>query len=164
MEWMQIPMFPDYSVDPLGRVRNDKTDRIMALQRNQHGVVHVGLVLDGRQYKRSVALLVAQAFLPPPTPPTFNSIIHLDGDLSNCHIDNLMWRPRWFTINYHKQFKGDLKPSINKPLVNTKTGDHFHNSWHAATTYGLIDKEILTCMINRTYVWPTYVQFKVAKE
>jgi hypothetical protein len=103
--WRQIYEFPGYSVSNMGRVRNDETGRIMALSRNQYGIVNVGLVLGRKQYKRSVALLVADAFLPTWESEVFTSPIHLNGDRSDCRAENLMWRPRWFAAKYHRQFK-----------------------------------------------------------
>lgn len=166
MEWRQIEEFPRYSVNELGQVRNDDTGRTLALQRNQRGAVYVGLVLspDYPQYKRSVALLVAEAFKGPPEPETFNTVIHLDGNFSNCCIDNLMWRPRWFAIKYHQQFRPfdtTPHPVIASRVQDRKTGVIYRNSMEAATTCGLLDKEILTSWLKHTYVWPTYQEFIV---
>lgn len=162
MQWKEIEDFPGYSVSNFGRIRNDDTDRILALQRNQHGVVNVGLVKDGMQYKRSVALLVCLAWLPEQL-EAFDTPIHLDGDPSNNHIDNLMWRPRWFAMKYQRQFKGPV-PSIREQIQELTTGYRYNNSMHAATTYGLLDKEIRDSIVHRTYVWPTYQRFRVVHQ
>lgn len=159
MQWREIEDFPGYSVSNLGRVRNDDTGRVLALQRNQHGVINVGLVRDGQQHKRSVAVLVAEAWLPE-TIEAFDTPIHLDGDLSNNHIDNLMWRPRWFAVKYHQQFKAP-EPSIREQIQDVESGYRYNNSMHAATTYGLLDAEIKQAIIERTYVWPTYQRFRI---
>src|SRR3954463_11128186 len=124
MEFKPIDGFPGYSISSYGRVRNDETDRILALTRNQHGVVQVGLMRDGLQYKRGVALLVARAFLDPPAIETFDTPINLDGDRCNNHIDNLMWRPRWFAVKFHQQFDGHI-PKINEPIQEIHTGLRF---------------------------------------
>lgn len=161
MEFKPIDEFPGYSVSNFGRVRNDNTDRIMTLTINQHGIVQVGLVRGGMQFKRSVALLVARAFLDPPHPDTFDTPIHLDGDKFNNHIDNLMWRPRWFAIRYQRQFSSKRDIAIDRPIREVHTKQRFKNSWEAATMFGLLDREILSSIVNRTYVWPTYQQFRV---
>jgi hypothetical protein len=124
-----------------GRVRNDDTDHIMAMTRNQQGVIQVGLSRDKKQYRRAVGLLVAKAFLAPPALETFNTPIHLDGDLSNNHAENLMWRPRWFAMKYHAQFHSDQR-GFDGPIVEIHTGDVFPNSWAAAMEYGLLDRDI----------------------
>lgn len=160
MQWRPIEDFPGYSVSNFGRVRNDDTDRILALQRNQHGVINVGLVRDGRQYKRSVALLVCQTWLTE-TMEAFDTPIHLDGDPGNNHIDNLMWRPRWFAVKYARQFSDPRIPHIREQIQEITTGFRFNNSMHAATTFGLLDEEIKKSLMHRTYVWPTYQRFRI---
>ena len=160
MELKPIEYFPGYSVSPSGVVRNDDTGRGMALTKNQHGIVQVGLMQNGTQYKRGVALLVAKAFLSPPISSAFNTPINLDGDRSNNHIENLMWRPRWFAIFYHRQFYND-KRGFREPVIDVKTKEWFPNSWEAAIKYGLLDREIMIATLNRTYVWPTYQEFRL---
>jgi len=161
-EWKEIGAFPGYSVSTYGRVRNDTTGRIMAMLRNQKGIVSVGLTQALVQHKRSIAVLVANAFLPKPDMNSFDTPIHLDGDLENNHVSNLMWRPRWFAVKYHQQFLTE-KRGFLVPVVDD-SGEMFETSWEAATKYGLIDREILTATLNRTYVWPTYQKFRVISE
>ena len=52
-----IPEFPLYSITDEGQVINNDTGRVLALSVNRNGVVQVGLMKYGRQYKRGVALL-----------------------------------------------------------------------------------------------------------
>lgn len=160
MDWREIEDFPGYSVNKFGDVRNDDTGRLLALQRNQHGIINVGLVRGGLQYKRSVALLVCRAWLEDAL-EAFDTPIHLDGDSSNNHIDNLMWRPRWFAVKYQRQFSDPNIPHIREQIQDTTTGYRYNNSMEAATTFGLLDKEIRESIIQRTYVWPTYQRFRV---
>lgn len=162
MEWSPIVEFPGYSVSREGQVRNDDTGRIMVLTENQHGITQVGLMKEGKQFKRGVALLVARAFLPAHPHEAFNTPINLDGDRTNNHVDNLMWRPRWFAIMYHRQFHND-KRGFKEPVIDTKTNEWFPTSWAAATKYGLLDREIMMATLNRTYVWPTYQEFRLAE-
>jgi len=157
--WAPIKEFFGYSVSDVGRVRNDDTDRMLALCVNQTGVVHVGLTRGKKQYKRSVALLVARAFLPFPKESRFDTPIHLDGDQRNNQVENLMWRPRWYAIRYQHQFT--MAPQgFSVPIVETHTGEEFPTSWDAAIKYGLIDRDILLAIQNKTFVWPTYQFFK----
>ena len=46
------------------------------------------------------------------------------------------------------------------PIVETHTGEEFPTSWDAAIKYGLIDRDILLAIQNKTFVWPTYQFFK----
>lgn len=159
-EWRSIYEFPGYSVSSHGRVRNDDNERIMTLLRNQQGIINVGLSKNKKQYKRSVTLLVANAFLDPPVPASFDTPINLDGDRSNNYVSNLMWRPRWFAAKYHAQFHNGQR-GYKVPIEDVATGQRFPTSWEAAIEFGLIDREIFTATENRTYVWPTYQIFRV---
>lgn len=163
MEWARIDEFPGYSVSDIGEVRNDRTGRYLSLTTNQAGIVQVGLVKGGSQYKRSVAVLVAKAFLDPPMHPRFNTPINLDGDRSNNRADNLMWRPRWFAVKYHKQFDKP-RQGLRQPIREKRTGEIFPTSWEAAIKYGLLDRDILIATLNRTYVIPTYQEFELVAE
>src|SRR4051794_2006535 len=135
--WREIPDFPGYSVSNMGRVRNDDTRRIMALSRNQYGILYVGLTYGREQFKRSVAVLVADHFLPTFESDAFDTPIHLNGDRSDCRAENLMWRPRDFAIRFHKQFRND-RILVKKTIEDLKTGERFRNSMAVAQRFGLL--------------------------
>lgn len=162
--WREIESFPDYSVSDYGRVRNDHSGHIMALLRNQHGVIHVGLSRDRTQHKRSVAVLVAMAFLPMPEDLTFDTPINLDGDRSNNRSDNLVWRPRWFAVKYFRQFRDTTTWYRNRnydhPIEEIDKGITFSSSWDAAITYGLLVREVYLSSIKGSSVWPTNQRFR----
>lgn len=151
--WRNIPDFPRYDVSSLGRIRNVETGRDMALTINQRGITYVGLMKDGVQLKRSVAVLTARAYLDIPQHVMFDTVIHLDGDRQNCAAHNLMWRPHHFTINYMRQFRED--PAWRMPVYCPETEELFYNSREMATRYGLLERDIVTAMVNEWMVWPT---------
>ena len=99
----QIPGHPGYKVRPNGEVIN-MFDRVLTPMTNLRGLLFVGLYYHGVKHNRSVALLVANAFLEPHSNPQFDTPVHLDGDRTNCDVNNLMWRPRWFAVKWHRQF------------------------------------------------------------
>lgn len=115
---------------------------------------------DGVQYHRSVPLLVAKAFLPRLSAP-FDTPINLDGDRHNNHIDNLAWRPRWFAIKYNQQFRHPYEFPILLPIMDTKTFEISANSFECVKRYGLLEKDLVLSILNRTYVWPTYQEFTI---
>jgi hypothetical protein len=158
--WKDIEHFSEYGVSNYGRIRSNKSGRILSTSPNQFGVVQVGLMKDGIQYHRSVPLLVAKAFLPV-RPGPFDTPINLDGDRLNNHVDNLVWRPRWFAIKYNRQFRFPYEGRIDRPIVDKKTGEISNNSIECAIRYGLLEEEIVLSIITRTYVWPTYQEFRI---
>lgn len=161
-EWVTIPNFPKYSVNRLGQVRHDRIGRFLRPQVNQNNTAYVCLVRDWEQKKRSLALLVASAFIPQDR-EHFDTPINLDGDRLNCAVDNLMWRPRWFAIRYHQQFTVWPRSFIKVPLRQLDNGEVFRNSREVAVRYGLLEDEIFNSIQNRTYVWPTWQQFDLAE-
>jgi hypothetical protein len=161
-EWRPITEFPNYSVSTAGIVRNEDTGYTMAMLRNQNGIVHVGLTKGKKQYKRSVPLLVAEAFLVPPRHSTFDTPINLDGDRMNNSVENLLWRPRWFATRYFRQFNEPPKPKL--AVVELNTGTEFQDTWDAAILYGLVDDDIRVATQTGLEIWPTYQRFRVLHE
>lgn len=160
-DWVSIEGFPNYSVNSLGQVRQDRFDRLMVPHMNQTEVVYVSLNRENRQFQRSLALIVAKAFLPPPPPP-FNTPIHLNGDRWDCAIDNLMWRPRWFAIRYHRQFRDPYERPVKAPLRARGEKEVFQDSFSAACRYGLLERDVVMSVEYNTYAWPTYQIFEEA--
>lgn len=158
-KWKKIRNF-DYDVSNFGQVRSRKSGRIMRLSMNQYGCVCVGMMKDGEQKHRSVALLVAKAFLTHRY-AAFDTPINLDGDRWNNHVDNLEWRPRWFAIKYNRQFKEPYAWPINRPIEDVATQEVSENSLECAIKYGLLEEDVVMSIMNRTVTWPTYQQFQI---
>lgn len=161
-KWKIIRGFENYSVSNEGRVRRNSTGRILAYTPNQYGVVCVGLVRDYKQYNRSVPLLVAKAFVPRPVGP-FNTPINLNGDRHDNRVENLVWRPRWFAVDYNRQFRFPFRHPILNPIRDRKTGYIYPNSFVVAQEFGLLEEDLVYSILNRTVTWPTYQQFEVVE-
>lgn len=159
-KWVELDEFPDYYVSDKGQVMNELTGRVLKLSVNQRGRVMAGPMKDGAQYRRSVDLLVACAFLDPPPSKAFGSVIHLDGSYTNNEATNLMWRPRWFRVAYHKQFYTNSLLRINRPIYCVDTDEVFPNSRECSIKYGLLESEIVMSLTNREGVWPYGFEFK----
>lgn len=160
-EWVPLDSFPGYSVNPLGQVRKDSSGRILQPRINQYGVPYVGLMRDWRQCIRSLPRLIAMTYLQPPS-EIFDTPINLDGDRTNCEVDNLMWRPRWYAIYYVNQFKERYEHPIDAPVRAVETEEVFPNSLAAACRYGLLEREVVLSVLNKTPTWPTYQMFELA--
>lgn len=159
-EWRAIENFPGYSISDDGDVRNDNTGRLLRLMANQSGLAIVGLRRGLTQYKRGVALLVAETYLYFAQPyRTFDTPINLNGDRFDNRVTNLVWRPRWFAAKYFRQFKfGGV--CLNEPIEEIHTHEYFKSSRDAATKYGLLEFEIADSTFNRSPVWPTKQEFR----
>jgi hypothetical protein len=151
--WEDIPDFPDHLVSNFGQIYNMRTRNILVLSGNQQGVCRVALLRDGKQYQRSVSLLVATAFIPRPY-PHFNTAINLDGDRTNCRADNLAWRPRWFSARYHRQFsRNDVKNS-HRPIFDETANQVFINMRAVCITYGVLAIDVMNGIESGQYVFP----------
>lgn len=161
-EWKIIPNFPDYSVSNYGRVRTDKSGRILRCNPNQYGLLQVGLMHEGVQYHRSVPLLVAKAFVPEPPGP-FDTPINRDGDRHNNHVSNLMWRPRWYARKYNQQFRYPYPNPINELIMDLDTHEISENSFECAMRYGLLEEDVVDSITHRTYTRITFQRFGVVE-
>lgn len=126
----------------------------MVLSPTLDGILTVGLVLNGKQYRRSVKVLVARAFVPGES-EMMNTPIQLDGDQTNLRSDNLVWRPRWFALEYIKQFDDPPTWYFSAPIVETRTGTTYKNVMEASMTHGELCKHIRRSILNGTAVFPT---------
>jgi hypothetical protein len=159
-EWREIVGFSGYSVSDAGNVRNDETLRIMRTSFNSHGIEMVGLMHRGVQRKKSVGVLVADAFIRTAKSIKFDTLINLDGDRANNRVTNLAWRPMWFARKYHQQFK--IGPQgFACPVENIDTNEVYATSWDAALLLGVLEQEIVMSVLNRTYVFPLFQMFRV---
>lgn len=160
-EWLPIEDFPDYVVSNFGRVKNVHTDRILSPSLVQYDTPIVGLMLDGRQYKRSLSGLVARAFLPEPARDDFNTPIHLDGDKINCSLENLAWRPRAFAINFHLERKHPVYPDWDEDIRLMDTYEIFSNPAEAAIKYGILERDIHRSIVTGMTVFPHGFSFEL---
>jgi hypothetical protein len=162
--WVRINGYEAYSVSEFGRVRNEETGRVLTVLRNPHGTCYVGMMKDGTQRRRSIARLVGKTFVPPlKRYEHFEDLIHRDNDLTNNRADNLMWRPHWFLVAYLLQAKHG-KEGGSKPVIETKTQERYANTWEAALAFGLLERDIISSIINRTYTFPTFQEFRYIAE
>lgn len=160
--WKPVPGFPGYSINPLGQVARDSTGRLLVPRYNQYGVPYVGLMRQWQQCIRSLPKLVARTFLDSPS-EIFDTPIQIDGDPTNCSVDNLMWRPRWYAVLYKRQFEERYFNPINERVRETGERRVFPNSLEAACCYGLLEREVVLSIQNRTPAWPTYQGFELVE-
>ncbi len=159
-KWEVLEEFPDYVVSNHGRVMTRHTELIKTPTRNQQGIPSVLLMRDRIQYRRSVAVLVAHHFVPN-NRHTFDTPINLDGDRMNNHYMNLMWRPRWFAVKYHAQFKQPQPFNFRGKIHVVEDDVQFDDLMSCAVYYGLLMREILMSAHTYTPVFPTWQTFVI---
>ncbi len=160
--WKHLEEFPGYSISTYGQVANDRRDSILRQNPNMQGIAMVGLMQAGRHTTRSVPLLVANAFVPNPDPKRFNSPIQLNGHRMDSHIDNLLWRPRWFAYKYHIQFSQEGFYYVPKAqILLLDTDERFNELVTPSTKYGLHYKDVMYSYMMGTDVYPTRQHFRL---
>ena len=159
--WAPIDGFPLYEVSDQGRVRNRKTGHIKIQQINQAGIANVLLVANSIQSRRSVAVMVAEAFLEEP-PVTWNATpINMDGDRMNNAADNLEWRPRWFAIRYHQQFHRGVARGFRGGVQHIESGEIFEDVRDAAMKHGMLVEDVIISAHSSTPVFPSWQRFQL---
>jgi len=161
-QWATVWEFPDYQVSSHGQVANKHTGRLLRPNITRTGLLKIGLVKDRVQYTRSVALLVADEFLDGKT-DIFNTPVHLSGDQTDNHVENLVWRPRWFAWKYCRQFTLRDSHSDRGPIIDVGTEIKYKTTMSAATTHGLLVADIWQSILVKKEVFPTWQQFAIAK-
>jgi len=159
--WSEIPSFENYSISNYGAVRNSRGD-LLSTGRNQQGVLYVQLWRGGKPYNRAIAPIVANAFLQEPPHHSWDTPIHLNGNRVDVSVENLMWRPRWFAIDYHQQI---LLASQNKVRdVLTREADTIKAM---CMRFGLLPAKVFEQAADYTNeihsifgVWPTGQMFE----
>ena len=152
-DWRDLDSFPGWAVNSQGDILNEYTSRVMRVRQNAQGITMVGLTRRGerKQYTRSVALIVARAFVENPMPEFFDSVIHLNGDRIDCRALNLMWRSRSFALRYHDMF--NHQPYRLAVYIPQKK-ERYASLREACTTYGLVEPMAYMNLNNREPCFP----------
>lgn len=87
--WKKIEGYEKYSVSDFGRIRNDKTGRIMKTPCGKNGYPRVNLYDDMKASSKSVHRFVAETFIP--NTENKEQINHIDGNKMNNNVTNLEW-------------------------------------------------------------------------
>jgi hypothetical protein len=148
-ELVQIVGFPMYSVSASGAIVNMNSGRNVATSLTKQGHVKVNLYdpVQGKQYTRSVSLIVAHAFVYGHN-DIFNTPQHLNGVIEDCSAENLVWRPRWYAYNYHRQWTHEYDNTFNRyagigPLLELTTDTMYQTLYDAIVNTGVLVVDLI---------------------
>lgn len=164
-EWKDIPEFTNYLISNLGRIYNVRRDVFMATSLTPFGHVKITLKSewDGFRYTRSVAQMVAEAFVEPPE-PLCDHVAILDGDFTNVAAYNLVWRPYWFVYKYTRQLKVQQPLHFkNLPVCNVETGVVYDSIVEAGMLEGLLFEDIWRSTYTGAALYPDGSVFEIVK-
>lgn len=144
-EWRKIPGYGNrYSASSEGRIRNDKTGRIMKTKVNTNGQECVMLSVRGLRYNCRVSRLVCLAFYGEPENDEFEAV-HLDGKYLNNRPENLQWMTRRDSINLAFS-RGTRVPRTRRAVRVVETGEVFPSIREAARELDLWPECIRACL------------------
>jgi hypothetical protein len=113
-EWKTIPDFPNYEITEKGKIRHKEKKKIRKASPSKRGYPVVSLRKDGKEYLRTIHILVARTFIPnPENKPEVN---HKDGNKWNYNINNLEWVTSKENI-YHARRMGLHKSDGQKKVA-----------------------------------------------
>ena len=90
----------NYSVSNFGRVRNNRTSKIVKGSKNSNGYLNLDYTIEGTRHYKKIHRLVALAFIPNPDDKA--EVDHIDNNKTNNNAYNL----RWCTHSENGQNKG----------------------------------------------------------
>lgn len=161
--WRVVDEFPSYLVSDHGQVMNKETGRIIRPSVTTKGTVKIGLIGGDQQQTRSLAKLVAEAFVVGRS-DIFNTPIQLDGNPRNNYADNLLWRPRWFAWKYRHQFL-EFEPGSNRgPIIDMDSKVLYLDMVEAAVKNGLLIHDVWRTIVIKQPAFPTWQMFEFAQK
>lgn len=168
--WKIIPEFPNYEVSNHGGIYNRLLKRLMSTSLTREGNVKISLlsIEDGKRYTRSVAKLVAEAFVEKPKIHEVHprrhypdQVVMLDGNLSNVRADNLVWRPRWMAWLYREQLTTPQPERYYKFRIrNLRTGIEYDSVIEAGMSLGLLFSLIYESTYTGKALFPYWDRFE----
>jgi len=161
--WVPISGHPGYIVSNYGRVSKEaRIDHPMSISRTMAGHAKIGLIDEtGFRRTRSVAVLVAEAFVEPEY-PNCDRVIVKNMDYDDLRAENLAWRPDGFAWEYSNQFKHEpLRHYVNLRVADIIHEIEYQNIIEAATHQGLLFKDVWRSTYSGEEVFPTRSIFTV---
>ena len=118
----------NYSISNYGRIKNNKTQRILKLKPNHKGYLKTNISVNGKLKTVFPHRLVAENFIP--NLNSFLQVNHINGHKEDNTIFNLEWTNPEGNIQ-HSWRIGLRKPSNNKPCFQLDNNHNIINEFNS---------------------------------
>ena len=158
-EWKTIEGFEDYEISSDGQVYSHKSNKILSPNKSKKGYLQVSLYNNGKERKKLIHRLVAEAFIT--NPDNLPEVNHIDENKHNNNISNLEWCTRLYNMNYGTRNK-KASEALSKPIAAyTKSGElvaEYPSLTAAAEAMRVTSVAICNCLTGRAktsagYIW-----------
>lgn len=142
--WKRIPDSDKfYEVSNFGRIRNGITGKILTPRPTPKGYLRIHISVGNGRKDFYIHRLVAAAFCP--NPQGYNTVNHLDNNITNNNASNLEWCTQAQNIDYCHAQNRALKERI--PVIGTLQGKEyfFESIYSAAKATGCYTSDISRC-------------------
>ncbi len=124
-QWALIDGYDNYEISSFGRVRNNKTSRIMQLYNTNDGYVYAVLCKEGKRKFFRVHRLIGFAFLEKKDEDV--EVDHIDHNRANNMITNLRWATK--SINQKNQSISTKNTSGTQGVFFEKCRNRWVATW-----------------------------------
>lgn len=133
-----------YSISNFGRIRNDRTNKILKAQKNIHGYMVILIYEEGKPKNRQIHRLLLETFKPCENMHKLQ-VNHIDHNRSNNYIDNL----EWVTPSQNCNRKKD-RVFYNSKKCFDNFGNCFESFREAGRFYGISANTVKNDCLNKT--------------
>ena len=118
-------------------------EMIMSSKPCADGYIKIQLKRNGERKVTKACRIIAEAFIP--NPEGFSSVVHLNGNRSDCRVENLAWRPRGVHPRLGRKWQPEEQPDRLDDLLaaHTLPGEewrdiHGYEGLYLASNFGRI--------------------------
>ncbi len=143
--WKVIAGFERYSVSSKGRIKNNKTGRLITPWVNSNSYKYVDLYNANGKRKFRVNRLVANHFVA--KVPGANEVHHIDENRLNNSADNLQWVTRFENVNsgnHNDKVSSTLGTHVLVIELSTNTKHEYSSITRAMTEFPWVSKALKT--------------------